>query len=340
MIMLQGLANAFLRHPAQLNQLSEADAEILLHPGVESDFLVLKIDGIAEEIQEKLYNDPYQIGWMGITVTISDLAAVGAQPIGILLALQIPAALLNNQEWVHSFQQGINAACKSYGVYILGGDTNNGDSLTITTAGVATGVKGKTMLRKGISVGDALYSTGQLGLGSAYAYAHYFDPQNPVQFLPEARLKQSRIIREFATACIDTSDGLFAALSILSELNDIGFSLTTPLTQLLHPEAFKIAHAAKLPSWIFLAGPHGEYELIFSISPEKIEAFEAACTTHQLQMHFLGHAQVNKSVDFLSGPLKVSCTPALIANLFQEANGNVAVYLELLMQQHQIWLNQ
>lgn len=339
MRMLQEIAGAFLRHPEQINQLSEADAEIVPFPKEEADYLVLKIDGISEEIQQKLYEAPAQIGWMAITVTISDLAAVGAEPLGVLQALQIPEVFLENQAWMAEFRRGVNAACGTYGVPILGGDTNTAPLLAVTTAGVATGKKGKTLLRKGISNGDALYATGALGLGNAYAYAHYFDAQWKVDYQPLARLQESRVIRDFASACMDTSDGLFPALSVLAELNDLGFILHTPLEKLLHPEAMQIGRATQIPPWIWLAGPHGEYELIFSIPTERIHAFETTCAHNHLPVFYLGVAQSVPKIDFISEQLKVSCEPARIANLFLEAKGDVQLYFKLLLQQHRQWMN-
>src|SRR5690606_34881859 len=88
--LLRKLANTFPRHPIQINQLLTSDAEIFDFANVKFRYLVLKTDGIHEEIQEKLYEDPYLIGWMGVTVTMSDLAAVGADPLGLLLRLPLP----------------------------------------------------------------------------------------------------------------------------------------------------------------------------------------------------------------------------------------------------------
>src|SRR4029079_862372 len=108
-----------------------------------------------------------------------------------------------------------------------------------------------------------------LGLGNAYAYCRYFDKSLKVYYQPLARLFESRLVRKYATACIDTSDGLFPALSVLSEINNTGVHLTTPLQEILHPRAKKTCQSADLPSWFLLAGPHGEYELLFTIPAVK-----------------------------------------------------------------------
>ena len=337
MQMLTALAGSYPRHPDQINQLSEADAEILKYRHPEASHLVLKIDGLYEELQEKLYTDPFQIGWMSVTITISDLSAVGSDPFAVLMALQLPTQYGNDQEWMKRFQEGINSACKEYGVFILGGDTNLGEQFSITCSGAAMIKDTQPMFRKGMRNGDYLYATGRLGLGAAFAFSRYFDNSFKVDYLPTARLRESKLIRTFAHSCIDTSDGLFPAMSILSALNATGFEISTPLEEIIHPDALTICRAKSIPPWIFLAGPHGEYELIFSISAEKKELFETAALKENMAVVLLGRAVEGTEIHFKSDQLDVVCQPAMIANLFQEAEGNVQRYFEMLIKQHISW---
>lgn len=333
--MLRKLASAFPRHPLQINQLLQSDAEIIDLTTSDFKFLVLKTDGLHEEISEKLYEDPYLIGWMAVTVTMSDMAAVGSKPLGLLLGLQLPRQ--NNENWLTKFQQGINEACAAYGVSILGGDTNFCSTLSVSTTGVGTISKGKPLLRKGMVPGEHLYATGKLGLGSAFAYARYFDDSIKVSYQPLARLKESKLIRDFASACMDTSDGLFPALSVLSEINSIGIQLTTPLHEILHDDVLPVFQLAGIPSWMFLAGPHGEYELLFTIPVERQQAFEQACIGENWQPVYLGKIIPGKMVHFIIGSINIECQPATVANLFSEANGDIPLYFELLKQQHKYW---
>lgn len=333
--LIRSFAGTFPRHPNQLNGLLEADAEILKLPGSIEEYLVLKTDGISEEINEKLYEDPYLIGWISVTAPLSDIAAVGAEPTGILLSIVLPQQ--NAHDWIKRLQEGIHDACNAYGIYILGGDTNYADNFSISATAVAFVRNKKPLLRKGIQPGDILYSTASLGLGNAYAYSRFFDTSLNIQYKPEARLKESRIISEFAIACMDTSDGLFPALAFLSDLNSIGFSLDAPLQELLHPDALKVQQKAGLPSWMFMAGPHGEYELIFSIPAERNKDFESYCKKENWQPLCLGKIITDKQLRFTSDNLKINCTPAEIPNLFHKANGNIQSYFKLLTLQHENW---
>ena len=83
--MVEKLARAFRRSPAQLNCMNESDAEII-SLGSGDLKLAITTDSVVEEIASGLYNDAYMIGWMAATVNFSDLAAVGASPLGLLIA--------------------------------------------------------------------------------------------------------------------------------------------------------------------------------------------------------------------------------------------------------------
>lgn len=336
--LINEIAGKFLRLPSQVNLLSESDAEILDWKNKKTDYLVLKTDGIFEEISQKLYEDPWLIGWMAITVTISDIAAVAADPIGILLSLQIPRAY--DLGWLQAFQKGINDACSTYGVCVIGGDTNFTASLSVSSTAVATITDTEPLFRKKMLPGDLLYSTATLGIGNAFAYSRYFDPLIQINYRPIARLTESKLIQQYATACIDTSDGLFPAISVLADINKAGIQLITPLQDILHKEAAKTCQMAAIPAWMMLAGPHGEYELLFSIPAAKKEAFEKASTTAGWQPVYLGKVITDKVVSFFSETEKVSCSPSLIANLFHQSCGNIPLYFNLLMQQHKNWHEQ
>ena len=330
---IKKITGSFPRHPMQVNQVFEADSEIISLDGLQAPYLVVKTDGIHEEIIEGLYKEPSLIGWMSITVTMSDLAATGADPTGILLSLQIPK--LYEESWMQALQQGINDACVAYGTYILGGDTNFSQQISIATT--AVGFVSKPILRKGIQAGDLIYSTSALGLGNGFAYSLFFNNSIQASYKPYARLKESKIIREFATACIDTSDGLFPALSVLAELNGTGLRFYQSLQFILCTETKAVYEKSGIPAWLFLAGPHGEYELLFSIPRSRQVAFENACLDACWQPLLLGETTSDKEVSFISEDLAITCHPTEIANLFDKSGSNIQTYFNLLMEKHRQW---
>ncbi|MGD8867883.1 MAG: AIR synthase related protein, partial [Gemmatimonadales bacterium] len=106
-VLIERLAGTLPRSPLLLNGLCESDAELIRLPGTDMA-LALTTDAIAEEIAAGLYNDPYLIGWMVVMVNASDLAAVGAEPLGILLNETLPGVV--DPAYVERLQSGIRNA--------------------------------------------------------------------------------------------------------------------------------------------------------------------------------------------------------------------------------------
>ena len=272
-----------------MNSLLESDSE-LVDIG-KDQILAVTYDAIVEEIQEGLYTDPYQIGWMGITISISDLAAVGAEVIGMLMDLRIPNDL--ETDTIEKLLNGIHDACKYYGCYVLGGDTNNATTIQIGSTGVGL-CKNKPLMRKGMNPTDIVYVSGKMGSGSSYAYSKFFKKKS-FYFLPKARIKEGQILGKYASSCIDTSDGFIPAVCNLMEINDLGFKIDIPFKEILHDSCLNILNHSDLPEWVFLAGPHGEYELLFTVEADKVVAFEKNARKLDWYPIRLGHVADQKT---------------------------------------------
>ena len=320
---LRFIAGDFLRSPNQINSIFESDAE-LIDIG-NNQVLAVTYDALVEEINSGLYTDYYQIGWMGVTISISDLAAVGANVLGLLLDLRIPLEFdLKN---IDDLNRGIEDACRFYGCFILGGDTNHNTKLQIGSTGIGI-CQNNYLKRVGCNPTDVVYTSGKMGLGGVYAYQKLFKNEAGL-FLPKAQLKLGQLLCNYASCCIDTSDGFFPAIGQIMELNKIGITLEIPITTLLHSNCEKICKTNNLPSGIFLAGPHGEYELLFTVPLKKVCDFEAyAKKMNQLYLR-IGHIttqrafckQNNQCIDVFE-----------ISNLYGKiSNGNLQKYLEELL---------
>lgn len=328
---LRTIRDAFQRHPKQLNKFLESDAEILRDLPRPNGFTILKTDAIHEEIRTGLYTDPFTIGWMSVTATISDIAAVGARPDGILLLMQLLPDL--KKEYLQRLYDGINAACTEYGVYVIGGDTNSSLQLSIATTciGHFTGIW--PMMRTGCREGELIYTTGKPGTGSLYAFNTLYQKKN-VRFRPLARLKESRVITRFATSCIDSSDGFIPALANLAELNSVGFTLDVPVEDYVDEEVLNACEYYGIPSWLMLAGPHGDYELIFTIPPEQQLNFLTAAADAGWAPVYTGVVSSNSGLEILHQGRKIRTDASAVANLFTQSSGDIQNYLQSLLQLH------
>ncbi len=330
--MIEKLAAQFSRSPLQLNRLQESDAELVRLPdsGV---LLALTTDGIVEEIDTGLYTDPYLIGWMTVMVNASDLAAVGAEPIGLLVNETIPPGIA--EEFLEKLQKGIQDACAACGMFILGGDTNFCSRLQMSACAVGLIPGGRPLTRLGCKPGDVLFASGRLGLGSAYASGRLgIAPKggkSSVPFLPSARLREGRIVSGVASCCMDTSDGLFATLDQLMRLNNAGFVLDTPPAKCLHREALHICRDNNIPEWMMLAGPHGEFELVFCIPPADTGRFFSRAAGGGWEPIRLGEVVEQPGVWWSSDGRRIPIDTGRIRNLFAEVQGNISEYMKGLL---------
>ncbi len=330
---LRKLSTKFRRSPYQLNKFLESDAELLKL--TDGSILALSTDSIVEEIATGLYADPALIGWMTVVVNLSDIAAVGAEPLGLLLSQNIPPDF--PPEKLDALQSGIAEACEAFGVFVLGGDTNQ--STTLETGGTAIGLikTGPIISRKGAKPGDLLYVSGKMGMGSAFAFSVLMGGQSQFGYKPTPKLKEGMLVRQFGSSCMDTSDGLFPAICNLMEPNGVGFEINLHFAEIAHPAAVQLAAAGSFPTWFFLAGPHGEFELIFTIPPEKEADFLRSANKmdwHPLKIGVVTDHQACV-LDIPDG--KWALEPFQIANLFTEAGGNPKDFLTALVQKQSSW---
>lgn len=276
--MIAKLASLLPHRPEQVNGLQESDAELVRIPGGGHQILAVTTDGIVEEIDSGLYADPYLIGWMTVMANLSDLAAVGADPLGLLVAETLPQDFPDAD--LVALQSGIRDACLHSSTPVLGGDTNFSDRLQMTGTAIGLVQDGHPLMRVRCSAGEILFSTGPFGMGNAYAALRLMQEGGGITptFRPIPRLLEGASLRTCASVCMDTSDGLLAALDQLGRLNGCGFRLTSGPDRLVAPHALHVAVATGLSPWMFLAGPHGEFELVFTVPESKIDTLSAAAS--------------------------------------------------------------
>jgi thiamine-monophosphate kinase len=164
------------------------------------------------------------VGHRTLARGLSDLAAMGAEPLAAFLSLAMPRQLVHTN-WSKEFMEGLLALAKQSGVALAGGDTAesaNGVVADIVLTGSAPA--GTALRRSGARVGDVLYVTGALGgaaaeLAMLSAAPRRFSKANArdahPHLFPQPRLAVGKKLRKFATACIDVSDGLSTDLAHL-----------------------------------------------------------------------------------------------------------------------------
>lgn len=239
----------------------------ILMPRSDHDLLV-SVDTLVAGVHFPETTSPYQIASRSLTVNLSDLAAMGAEPAWFTLALTLPAV---NENWLTDFSQGLFDTANPHGISLVGGDTTRGPlSITIQVQGFVPA--DQALRRDGAKVGDLVYVTGSLGdagAGLALALQGNADPNDYLlrRFLsPSARIASGLALRNVASAAIDISDGLVADLEHILQRSEVGAILQADAI----PLSSQLRQAVGGEQALQLALTAGDdYELCFCVSPEK-----------------------------------------------------------------------
>ena len=319
-------ADLLPRAPGQRGAIHETDAE-LVELG-DGRLLALTVDTVCEEIRLGLYRDPRTAGRLAAAAALSDLAAVGAEPLGLLLSVTLPARDADAVQ--EAVARGVAETASAAGTFVLGGDTNEGDELSVGCTAAGTVPCGAELRRLGISPGDLLFSAGPLGLGAAVAASTLFAggtllPESALA--PPCRIAHGIALRGIASAAMDTSDGLVATLDQLARLNGVALHLTRPTEELLDPRALDVAHRLALPPLALLAAAQGEQELVFAVPPRNVPSLEAAASRLSWTPVLIGRAEPGSGV-FVNG---VPFDGARARNLLGSSGGDLRAYATALV---------
>jgi thiamine-monophosphate kinase len=258
-VLIGALRSAAERSPLQLNGAFEADAE-LVDVG-KAELLALNVDTLHARSELVMCSSPYERGWLAVTATLSDIAAVGARPVAVLLSCSFAEA---SEEDARELGRGAAEAARAAGAHLVGGDTNWAGEDSITGCALGFVERDRVMTRVGAKPGDVLYVTGPVGAGNA-AGARNMLGRDPRPWRPSARIDAGRAID--AHACIDTSDGLLSAALMLADVNDLGLELRDD-PALYDKGGLELARELGLPSWMLAAAEWGEYELLYALPPD------------------------------------------------------------------------
>lgn len=177
--------------------------------------LAISTDTLVAGVHFPESPDPYLLGQRALAVSVSDLAAMGATPIGFTLAVTLPQA---DAQWLQAFARGLDHMAQCCVIRLIGGDTTRGPlSLTLTVLGRVP--VGLALTRHGARVGDLLCVGGELGdaagalplvLQQRHAEPAIAEPLLARYWSPMPQLDLGRALRGKATAALDISDGLLA----------------------------------------------------------------------------------------------------------------------------------
>jgi thiamine-monophosphate kinase len=235
--------------------------------------LAVSIDTLAAGVHFTPDCDPQGLGHKALAVGLSDLAAMGADPAWATLALTLPHA---DRPWLASFCEGFGGLAAAHGVQLVGGDTTRGPlSVTVQVHGLVPA--GEAVRRSGARQGDRVWVTGTLG-DAGLALRRQQAGEAMSDFLrlrldrPQPRVAAGIALRGLATSMIDLSDGLAADLGRILEASGAGAQIDLPCLPLSAEVAERVAADG---DWVLPLGSGDDYELCFTVPPQRCDAVEA-----------------------------------------------------------------
>ncbi len=239
------------------------DAAIINVP--EDSELVMSMDTLVAGVHFFEDTSAENIAFKSLSVNLSDIAAMGASPRWISLALTLPEKDL---DWIERFASSFNTLAEEHSLVLIGGDLTKGPlSITVQIHGVNP--KGKSLRRSGANPGDVIYVSGNLG-AAAYAlkniegsilYPAATEKEIQQLYRPKARIKTGIALRDVATSCIDISDGLIADLQHILKASQVGAEIE--LSDIPYSDSL-IKLKSELAIELALTGGD-DYELCFTI---------------------------------------------------------------------------
>jgi thiamine-monophosphate kinase len=271
------------------------DCALLLPPS--GELLAVSTDMLVEGRHFFAGANPHDLGHKVLAVNLSDLAAMGAQPIAFTLALALPLA---DPTWLQPFSEGLFQLADAYGIELIGGDTTRGPlTISITVMGRVT--RTDAIKRSGAQAGDELWVSGTLGdarlalealqghralspelLGKACERLHR----------PTPRVSLGLALRGIASAAIDVSDGLYGDLNHLLSQSSLAATICAddlPLGEALASQPTDIRYALALNGG-------DDYELCFSAPTNQHQAVLAAAKHSKTNVTCIGKLDLGSGI--------------------------------------------
>ena len=230
------------------------------------------IDTLVEGEHFPVDSNASDIGYRVVAVNLSDIAAMGARPQWMTLALTLPP---KDEQWIADFAGGLFEAADEHNVALIGGDTTRGASVVATVHMTGEVEAGQALLRSGARIGDSVFVTGTVGDAAAgLELLRRGDPDNALvpKFLrPRARIETGRDLIGRASAVIDVSDGLLGDFRKVLDASGVGGEIDVERVPL--SPALK-AHFDENRRLQFALLGGDDYELCFTARPEAVADIE------------------------------------------------------------------
>jgi thiamine-monophosphate kinase len=275
-------------HPNSAIALGIGDDCALINPN-NSQQIAISADMLVEGRHFLVGADPYLLGRKCLAVNLSDLAAMGASPLGFTLAIAMPEVKV---DWLESFSNGLWDMANEHDCQLIGGDTTAGPlTISITIFGEVS--KDKSLGRNKAQVGDDIWVSHQVGdarlslgaLRQEWALsAEEFSAVSQRMHNPTPRTELGQSLVGIAHAAIDISDGLLGDLSHILRQSSVSADILidqVPGSKILNGKSIELQRLCKLTGG-------DDYELCFTAPKNKSSQLEELSASLDLQLTKIG----------------------------------------------------
>lgn len=256
--------------------------------------LVQSVDTLLAGVHFPIETSPQDIAFKALTVNLSDMAAMGAKPAWFTLAITLPN---DDVTWLEKFSKSLFTVANKYNIQLIGGDTTCGPlSITITVNGFVP--TGKALKRNTANLKDKIYVSGTIG-DAALALAAWQGMcllrEESCSFLneklnrPQPQIELGLLLREYASACIDISDGLIADLVHITETSKLGAKIYFDKIPLSAEFISNITDGSLIVPLVLSGGD--DYELCFTIPVIKQTEFESTMQENNIMVTCIGEIE-------------------------------------------------
>jgi thiamine-monophosphate kinase len=267
---------------------------------LDDKYLVVTADLLLESTHLPQDMSPKEKGMKVVTVNVSDLAAMGAKPIGFILSLGLPGDLPLDE--FDEIMDGVLYSCQKYDMGLTGGDTNQADELILSGTGLGVVDKNKVLMKDGAHPGDVVAVTGPLGVAAA-GFELLLSPPPIKEAIkknlkpstlkliqkqalePKARLNEGIMLANTGavTSATDITDGLASEVGELVSASENGVGITLYETMIpIIPEVEKVAHALDRQPMDFALYYGEDFELLLTVKKDNFSHLKDRFGLHEV----------------------------------------------------------
>ena len=276
-------------------------AAVTVPPG---NKLLITTDTLISGVHFPEDTSPEDIAYKSLMVNLSDLAAMGATPAWVTLAITLPDI---NAAWLAAFSQGFSSVLTAFNISLIGGDTTKG-ALSITIQAMGLCDQDQLMRRDKAKPGDKVFVTGFLG-DAAVGLKAIVGGLNDEKLSacidrlnrPEARVGFAEELTQYVRCAIDLSDGLAADLGHILDASDCGARIQLSDVALSSAAQYYFTrYNRSLTDWSMVIAQGDDYELCFTASSDNESEIKSLADKHRLKLSCIGVVTQEKKLEFMT----------------------------------------